>query len=269
MTDFGIAGWLFNRSILHDKTMTLLDLPGACKSLGVETIELVSSFFPNQTTQYLNQLRETIQTQGLRVRSIAVDMGNIANADEATRQTDIAGLKQWFHLAQAVGSKAIRINSGAASPTDHDAIDRICAGYSELAAEAAHTGVYLLIENHGGASADPKNIQTFLDRVNSPWFRPCPDTGNFTTDTWEEGMRIMAPRAYSCHLKVFTYSPDGMQSRTDRDGQVQSYDLKRSLQILKEAGYEGPLCIEAGASDTEADSGRDAISYVRELLTSL
>ncbi len=30
MTDFGIAGWLFHRSILHDRTMTLLDLPGAC-----------------------------------------------------------------------------------------------------------------------------------------------------------------------------------------------------------------------------------------------
>jgi hypothetical protein len=102
-----------------------------------------------------------------------------------------------------------------------------------------------------------------------PWFRACPDTGNFTTDTWEEGMQIMAPLAFSCHVKVFEYSADGKQSRLGRDGQTQSYDLKRSLQILKEAGYDGPLCIEAGASATESDSGRDAIRYVKELLTTL
>jgi sugar phosphate isomerase/epimerase len=265
--EIGIAGWIFHQSILRDKTMTLLEMPAVCKSLGVETIELVSTFFESQSAQYLNQLRSAIQEQGLRVRNIAVDMGNIANPDDVVRRTDIEALKQWFHVAKAVGSEAIRINSGPASPDDREAIERIVEGYRELAAEAAHTGVYLLIENHGGASADPKNIQAFLDRAGSPWFRACPDTSNFTNDTWEEGMRIMAPRAFSCHVKVHTYSADGKQSWTWRDGQTRSYDLKRCLQILKEAGYEGPLCVEAGASATEIDSARDAIRYVRDLWT--
>jgi sugar phosphate isomerase/epimerase len=269
MNEMGIAGWLFHRSILNDKTMTLLDLPGACKAIGVETIELVSSFFPSQDTRYLNQLRAAIEGAGVRVNNIAVDMGDIANADEATRRTDLEGLKQWFHLARAIGATSIRVNSGAASPTDHGAIDRICAGYRELAEEAAHTGVYLLIENHGGASADPKNIQVFLDRVDSQWFKTCPDTGNFLEGTWEEGMRIMAPHAYSSHVKVFNYSSDGAQSWSGRDGTTHTYDLKRSLQILKDVGYAGPLCIEAGASATESDSGRDAIRYVRELWAAL
>ena len=269
MNEMGIAGWLFHRSILHDQTMKQLDMPGICKSLGVETIELVSSFFPSQDTKYLNQLRAALQEHGVRVRSIAVDMGDIANPDEAVRRTDIEGLKQWFYVARAIGSEAIRVNSGAASPTDHRAIDRICDGYRELAAEAAHTEIYLLIENHGGASADPKNIQTFLDRVDSPWFRACPDTGNFIDGTWEEGMRIMAPRAYSCHVKVFSYSPDGVQSWTGHDGQPRSYNLKQSLQILKDAKYAGPLYIEAGASATEEDSARDAIRYVRDLWAAL
>ena len=70
-----------------------------------------------------------------------------ANPDEAVRRTDIEGLKQWFYVARAIGSESIRVNSGAASPTDHVAIDRICDGYRELAAEAAHTEIYLMIEN--------------------------------------------------------------------------------------------------------------------------
>lgn len=269
MNDFGIAGWLFNRSILRDRTMTLLELPGACAALGVETIELVSTFFASQDAKYLNQLRLAIAEHGLHVRNIAVDMGDIANPDEATRRTDIEAIKQWFHVARAVGSEAIRVNSGDASPTDSAAIDRICEGYTELAAEAAHAGVYLLIENHGGASADPKNIQTFLDRVNSTWFRACPDTANFVGDTWEEGMQIMAPRAFSCHVKVYSHSADGVQRWTSHDGKARTYDLRRSLAILKDAGYQGPLCIEAGASESESESGRDAIRYVRELLATV
>ena len=82
-------------------------------------------------------------------------------------------------------------------------------------------------------------------------------------------MRIMAPRAYSCHVKVFSYSADGVQSWAGRDGQPHSYNLKQSLQILKDASYAGPLYIEAGASATEEDSARDAIRYVRDLWATL
>lgn len=269
MADIGIAGWAFHRSILQDKSMTLLDLPRVTKSIGAETIELVSSFFTSQSPSYLNDVRTAVQEQGQRVRSIAVDLGNIANPEDAVRRTDIEALKQWFHLAKAIGSEAIRINSGAASPSDTEAIARITEGYRELAAEAAHTGVYLLIENHGGASADPANIRAFLDGVNSPWFRACPDTGNFVGDTWEAGMEIMAPRAFSCHVKAFSYHADGQQSWTGRNGETRTYNLKRCLQQLKQAGYAGPICIEAGASATELDSARDAMRYVGELLATI
>lgn len=265
--DIGIAGWIFHQSIQRDRTMTLLEMPAVCRSLGVQTIELVSTFFASQSAQYLNQLRTAVQDQGLRVRNIAVDMGNIANPDEAARRTDLEALKQWFSVARSMGSEAIRINSGPADPDDRAAIERISRGYHELAAEAGHAGIYLLIENHGGASADPKNIQTFLDRAESPWFRTCPDTANFAGDTWEEGMRIMAPRAFSCHVKVYNFARDGKQSWTGRDGRTHDYDLKRCLEILREADYQGPICVEGGASANEIDGARDAIRYLREVLS--
>ena len=143
MEEIGIAGWLFYRSIRRDKTRTLLELPEVCAGLGVRTIELVSSFFPSQEARYLQQLRAALEAHGTRVAGIAVDMGDIANADEQARRTDLEALKQWFHLAKAIGAEAIRINSGAASPDDQAALARITAGYRELAAEAEHTGVRL------------------------------------------------------------------------------------------------------------------------------
>ena len=265
-TELGIAGWIFQRSIRVDQTMTLRELPKVCRSLGVGTIELVSTFFVSQHADYLNQLRTEIAEQRVRVRNIAVDMGNLANADAATRRTDVEALKQWFHVARAIGSEAIRVNSGSAEPTDGAALARSIEGFRELAEEAAHTGVYLLIENHGGATADPRNVQKILDQVESPWFRTCPDSSNFTTDLWDEGMRIMAPRAYSCHVKVMSYSPDGEQRWTYRDGAPRSCNLNRFFEILREANYTGPICLEGGASGADLDNARDGLKYVRGLL---
>jgi len=38
--EIGIAGWLYSRQILHDKTLTLLDFPSVCASHGIKTVEL-------------------------------------------------------------------------------------------------------------------------------------------------------------------------------------------------------------------------------------
>jgi sugar phosphate isomerase/epimerase len=273
--EIGIAGWALNGEILREKTLTLLEFPAVCRGFDVRTVELVSSFFVSQHAKYLNELRQALQDNGLTVRSIAVDMGNIAGPNAAERRTDIEALKQWFYTASAIGSAAIRVNTGHPSPgggwqqmedVPQEALDRVVDGYRELIEVGKQAGVKLLIENHGGVSADPKNIAYLLERLDTPWFATCPDTGNFFGDTWEQGMRVMAPRAFSCHVKVFSYDPSGRQARVGREGQPREYDLKRALQILNEAGYQGPVCIEAGASATERDSIRDAIAYVRELV---
>jgi len=114
--EIGIAGWAFHRSIQQDKTMTLLDLPAVCRELGATTIELVSTFFESQHAAYLNTLRQAVEAQGQQVRNIAVDMGNIANPDAARRQTDLEAIKQWFHVARAIGAQAIRVNMRRRSP---------------------------------------------------------------------------------------------------------------------------------------------------------
>lgn len=261
--ELGIAGWILNREILHDRTLTLLEYPAVCASYGVKTVELCSAFFESQHARYLNDLRAVLEDNGLSTRNIAVDMGNIAGADPAARRTDLEALKQWFYTASALGCDAIRINTGHAD--DEGAMDRVIAGYRELVQVAEHAGVKLLIENHGGVSSSSENLSRILSGVESPWFATCPDTGNFGGNDWEAGMKVLAPHAFSCHVKVFSYSDDGKQAWEDRNGNKREYDLKRSLEILKDAGYAGPLCVESGASATPRDSIGDAIAYVEKL----
>ncbi|MSS70930.1 MAG: sugar phosphate isomerase/epimerase [Candidatus Latescibacteria bacterium] len=261
--EIGIAGWILSGEILREKTLTLLEFPKVCASYEVKTVELCSAFFASQEARYLNELRKALEDNGLSVRNIAVDMGNIAGADAATRRTDLEALKQWFYTASALKSAAIRINTGHAE--DEGAMGRVIEGYQELVRVGEQAGVKLLIENHGGVSSTSGNLARILTAMDTPWFATCPDTGNFPDGDWEAGVRTLAPRAFSCHVKAFNYSADGRQSWKGRDGQVREYDLKKSLALLKEAGYQGPLCLESGASTTTRESIRDGIAYLREL----
>jgi len=269
MQQFGIAGYLYHRPILHDKTMTMLELPAATRAAGVEVLELCSVFFESQSAAYLNQVRQAAEDQGVTIRSIAVDRADISVENESERQTNIEAIKQWFHVARAIGAGAVRVNSGGKVDADDTELRRIVAGYRELAREAEANEVYLLIENHGGASYKPANVQRFLDEVGSTWFRTCPDTGNYPNGTWEDGVKVMAPCAHSVHVKVTTYSADGWQPRTGADGTDRTVNLRSILATLKANDYQGPLCVEVGVEADETQAARQAIAYVKDVLTTI
>ena len=270
--EIGIAGWLYSHQILHEKTLTLLEFPATCASHGIKTVELCSAFFNSQKARYLNDLRRALEDQDLSVRNIAVDMGNLAGTAPSIRRTDIESLKQWFYVASAINSPAIRINTGHAD--DSDALSRVVDGYQELADVGQQVGVKLLMENHGGLSAHSNGLSSILARLDSDWFGTCPDTANFLPDDSEKGMRVLAPRAFSCHVKVFNHSLDGLQS-WDRqaNGNMKSYNLKTSLEILNDSGYQGPLCIERSVPrepDLDSTTGIcDTIKYLEDLLASI
>lgn len=296
--EIGLAGWMFHLSILQEKTLPLLDLPAiARQELGVDTIELVSEFFPSQTAGYLNRLRQALEAQRLKVRSIAVDQGSISTNDEAVRRTSIEALKQWFFVANAIGADAIRVNTddfeplvdlivsrrpinpgairftwASAKPEERPAIlTRVIDAYRELSEIAEQTKVRLLLESHGGITGEPKNVERILASVSSPWLRTCPDNQNYyENDAWEEGTRVLAPRAYSAHAKISGYDPSGIQWFVSPDGSKRPQDLKRYVAILVESGYKGPLDLEYNFAETDELVGaKKGLAYVRDLFGSL
>jgi sugar phosphate isomerase/epimerase len=270
MNEFGVAGWLFSRPILRDKTMTLLELPGVVRDLDLDLLELCSAFFTSQSAAYLTEVRKAIDDAGVRIPNIAVDGPDISLEEDIARGVHLEATRQWFHVAHAVGSASIRVNSGGDVDASDTQLERIVEGYQSLAEMGEREGIRVLIENHGGASYKPRNIQYFLEAVGSPWFGSCPDAGNFPDGTWEEGIAVMAPYAQSTHIKVSAYSADGWQPRPGHDGVDRSSNLASILATLRDANYQGPYCIEQGVSEDDlAASATGAVSYVKQLLAEL
>lgn len=292
--EIGLAGWAFHRAILQERSLALLDFPAlARQELGVDTIELVSEFLPSQTAGYLNRLRQALEAQRLAVRSVAVDQGNISTADAAIRRTGIEALKQWFFVAKAIGAGAIRVNTDdfeplvdllvSRQPLPQGAIrftwanatleerpailQRVVDAYRELAEVAELTGVRLLLESHGGITGEPRNIAQILGAVDTPLFATCPDNQNYyEDDAWEEGTRVLAPRAYSAHAKISGYDPEGIQHFVSPDGSTRPQDLKRYVGILVESGYRGPLNLEYNfAESDELVGAKRGLAYLREM----
>ena len=271
MNEFGIAAWLFNKRILVEKSMIQLDVPAACRAIGVKTVDLVSSYFPSQTAAYLNELREELRAADVRVHAIAIDMGDISDPDDAKRRTDIEALKQWFFTARALGATAIRVNSGGNEKSRPGEIGRTIASYRELVEVASQLEIGLLVENHGGVSNSAVLLDELFAAIPSQWFGSCPDSGNFVDGSWDASMKVMAPRAHSCHVKLTEYSESGMQPRSHADGRDRTCDLMGFFQQLKDCGYRGPINLELGLPQNtdEIESAREGLAYLGKLLQKL
>ena len=101
---------------------------------------------------------------------------------------------------------------------------------------AEKRGVFLALENHHGIVARAATMKKICDKVGDhPWFGVNLDTGNFTTDPYDD-MRIIAPYTITVQVKDWITAPDG-KIRIEAD-------LKKVLDILREVNYRGYLVLE-------------------------
>jgi hypothetical protein len=120
-------------------------------------------------------------------------------------------------------------------------------------------------------TGDPRNIAYLLGRVDSPWLATCPDNQNpYDGNAWEEGTRVLAPRAHSVHVKISGYDPDGIQTFVSPNGSSRTQDLRGFLAIVVESGYRGPFNLEYNFAEADERVGtRKGLAYLKEVLSSV
>ncbi len=254
-----IGGWSLHREILVERKLTLLEFPRLCaEEFGIEAIELNSPFFVSTEPSYLDRLRQAVDEVEGTVVNIPVDrVGNLAERDDGVWAEGIRQLKEWFSIAKRLGALHIRVNTGRAELVDEAALRRVIEGYKRLAEEAERTGVRLLLENHGGISADPDNIVRIMKGVGSKYFGTCPDWGNFAPELRYEGLEKISSYMLLAHAKMYEF---------DSSGNETTIDVERCVEIHRVAGFDGYLAVEFEGKGGEREGLRKSIELLRRYI---
>lgn len=257
-----LAAYSFNKFLAKgwtaetrkDAKMTLEDFIDFCAKQDLAGTELTSYYFPKEVTpEYLVSLKERTFRLGLDISGTAIG-NDFCVADPVKRQQQIDQCRAWIDHSAIMGAPVIRIFAGTVpkGDTEEAARERCITAINECLGHAAKKGVVLALENHGGITATPAQLLAIVKGVkSSPWFGINYDSGNFRTDDPYADLEQIAPYAVNAQVKVSVVAK----------GQKQPGDLKRMVDILKQAQYRGYLVLEY----EEADPYGEIPGYLQKL----
>ena len=233
--DSATLGGPFLQAPVSPGGLALLDLPAELKAHGYGAVQIVHFHLPSRDPAYLAQLRDALAAADIELDTLLIDDGDLT--DEANAERVDAWLDGWLETASALGATRARLIVGRSEPTP----ERVRTTAERLVRMAgAHPGVRVVIENWLGMFPDARAVETMLAATGDS-VGLLIDLGNWRgPDKYDQLARIAA-RAETCHAKCHTTGDD-----------LDTVDFRRSLQVLKDAGYAGPLAlIYDGDNDDE------------------
>ena len=220
------------------KPWSMVDFVDWCADHGVAGAEVTSYFFPPDVErEFLLELKRRAYLRGVQLAGTAVG-NNFALPKGDQLNAEIAYVKKWIDHAALMGAPHIRLFAGP-QPKDlslEEAVANCQAAYQECLGYAAGQGIFLGLENHGGIVAGPDNLIKMVAAAKSAWAGINFDSGNFHTADPYADLAAIAPYAVNVQLK--------MEIKRAGNPQAEPSDIKRVIQILREANYQGWFTLE-------------------------
>ncbi len=191
-----------------------------------------------EESSYLKRVREAIDRTGLPVACLAVDGAHIYEEDAAAREARRANAYRWLRIAERLGARRVRIDSGGAEELTDSMLDVIAEGYADVIGRARDLGIGVIIENHWGPSKFPKQLRRILDA--SPGLGLLLDSWNWAPGQQAQGWLEFAGEASATHIKTFHFTDDGQEL---------TQNIPAFIALLRKAGYSGPWGIESVPAD--------------------
>jgi sugar phosphate isomerase/epimerase len=239
-----LGEWAFHRA-LFGKTMKHFDVAKVTKEeCGIDAIEYSAQFFMDkpEDMDYLRELKKRAADNGVKPVLITVDsQGNIGDPNEKLRLQAVNNHHKWVDAAKFLGCHSIRVNALSDEKLSPDEQAKLVIdGLHRLVEFGAQRGMNVIVENHGGLSANGKWMVIVIKGVNLPTTGTLPDFGNFPTT---------GPGAYDRYLGVAEMMPyaKGVSAKSygfDAKGNETTIDYPRMVKIVVDAGYHGYLGIE-------------------------
>jgi L-ribulose-5-phosphate 3-epimerase len=243
-----LAQWSLHRTIFGG-TLSHLDFPRAARrDYGIDTVEYVTQFFRAHDDAAIRELKSRCDGEGVRSLLIMCDgQGALGDPDETARLKAVDNHRTWVAAAAALGCHSIRVNAQSGGTLDEQ--ERLAAdGLRRLCEIGEEHAIYIIVENHGGASSRGDWLSAVMRGVAHPRCGTLPDFGNWQEYDRYQGVRELMPFAKAVSAKSHTFDERGDETRTD---------YRRMLRIVLDAGYRGHIGIEyEGSTLSEPDGIR-------------
>jgi len=189
---------------------------------------------------------ECLKSLGLRISCVALDHrlppgSSLDGRDAGATQCAITFIKGALEKAQSLGAQAAYV----APCHERKKLKAFAGALAELAADAADRGIRLCVEHvPGRALSSAKEALAFVEGVGHPNLYLLLDVGH-TLLSKEQPWEIAA----AAGKRIGYVHLDDNDGRSDKhwpllDGRLTLDALARTLEALKQAGYEGTLGLE-------------------------
>jgi sugar phosphate isomerase/epimerase len=238
--------------------MTLEDFADLAASMELDAIEPTAYYFADTSNAYMAKLKKHCARLGLDISGTAVG-NDFCHTESDKLKAQLKYVKEWTERASIMGAKTVRIFAGSLKKgdTEQQAVARCVAAIEEACEHAAKYGIYLALENHGGIVATAEQMLTIIKAVKSDHFGVNLDTANFHTADPYGDLAKIAPYAVTVQLKTEIH-PKGENA--------EEADLKKLLDILRDANYRGYVALEYEAKEDPKTAVPKAIKALQKLV---
>lgn len=251
-----ITNYSFARS-LRGGQMTVEGFCDFCGRAGFEGVELLSYFWKEKEAE-MKALPAWIKRNRLKLAGYGTRSNFLSHRPDEVEQS-FENVRVAVEDAKRIGAKICRVFGGSSMQgwTPEAALEQVVAAFRTLTPQAEKAGVTLIVENHGGFPATADEVVAVIEGVGSANFASLFDTGNFlgAAEDSVKAARTLAPYVKHVHVKDMRKLPPGSSQgykapRADYhlEGCVLGEGVvpnKEAIAVLKAAGYNGYLSIEA------------------------
>ena len=156
--------------------MTYADFLRRAAELKVDGVSLETCFFESLDDAYLKGLKEIIDDGGMEP---VIAWGHPKGFEGGKAPQAMADLQKMFRVCHILGAKVMRVVGSSLdyrNDPHEPQLEALTGIFKEAARVAEGEGVKLAMENHFDFTTD--EFLDLVDRVNSPYFGVCFDTGN-------------------------------------------------------------------------------------------
>ncbi len=216
-----------------DGGMTLLELIPEVAHRGYASIQICHFHLESRESDYLTTLKQTLEENNLPLDMLLIDDGDLT-ADDIENQ--MAWISEWLTVAETLGATRARVNAGHGTPTT-ELLQTVGQRLAALAAQ--HPNVRVVTENFLSMTPDADAVATILDAAGDS-VGLLIDLGNWRAPEKYDELASIASLAEDCHAKC-SFAAAGPDDE----------DFVRSLTILRDAGFSGPISLIYDGPDND------------------